>query len=39
MIDHPVYSQRLQQFLSFDGRVLFQSYTTSPFAIHAQKFV
>ena len=31
--------QRLQQLLSFDGRVLFQSYTTSPFTIHAQKLV
>ena len=39
MIDHPVYSRRLQQLLSFDGRVLFQSYATSPFTIHDQKFV
>ena len=39
MINHPIYSQRLKQLLSFDGRVLFQSYTTSPFTIHAQKFV
>ena len=39
MIEHPIYSRRLQQLLSFDGRVLFQSYTTSPFTVHAQKFV
>ena len=39
MIEHSIYSQRLQQLLSFDGRVLFQSYTTSPFTIHAQKLV
>ena len=39
MIEHPVYNRRLKQLLSFDGRILFQSYTTSPFAIHAQKFV
>ena len=39
MIVHPIYSQRLKQLLSYDGRVLFQSYTTSPFAIRAQKFV
>ncbi len=39
MIEHPIYNRRLQQLLSFDGRVLFQSYTTSPFAVHAQQFV
>ena len=37
MIVHPIYSQRLQQLLSFDGRVLFQSYTTSPFTIMLKK--
>ena len=37
MIEHPIYSQRLQQLLSFDGRVLFQSYTTSPFTIMLKK--
>ena len=39
MIDHPGYSRRLRQLLSFDGRVLFQSYTTSPFTVRAQVFV
>lgn len=39
MIEHPIYSQRLKQLLHYDGRVLFQSYTTSPFAVRAQKFV
>ena len=39
MINHPGYSRRLRQLLSFDGRVLFQSYTTSPFTVRAQEFV
>ena len=39
MIEHPGYSQRLQQLLSFDGRVLFQSYTTHPFVVLDQHFV
>lgn len=30
--------ERGDEVLSFDGRVLFQSYTTTPFTIHAQKF-
>ena len=39
MIDHPGYSRRLQQLLSFDGRILFLSYTTPPFTVQAQQFV
>ena len=39
MIDHPGYRQRLRQLLAFDGRVLFQSYTTAPFAVRAQQWV
>ena len=39
MIDHPGYRQRLRQLLAFDGRVLFQSYTTAPFAVRAQQAV
>ena len=39
MIDHPGYRQRLRQLLAFDGRVLFQSYTTEPFAVRAQQWV
>ena len=39
MIDHPGYRQRLRQLLAFDGRILFQSYTTAPFAVRAQQLV
>ena len=39
MIEHPLYSRRLQQLLSFDGRVLFQSYTTPPFVVVDEQFV
>ncbi|MDE2845836.1 MAG: NUDIX domain-containing protein [Gemmatimonadota bacterium] len=33
MIVHAVYHRRIQQLLSFDGRVLFLSYTTPPFTV------
>jgi len=39
MIEHPGYRQRLRQLLAFDGRVLFQSYTTKPFAVRVQQLV
>ena len=39
MIDHPGYRHRLEQLLSFDGRVLLESYTTNPFTVHAEQFV
>ena len=39
MIDHAGYRQRLRQLLAFDGRVLFQSYTTAPHAVRAQQWV
>ena len=39
MIDHPGYQRRLQQLLSFDGRVLFLSYTTPPFTVCHQMYV
>jgi len=39
MIEHPGYRQRLRQLLAFDGRVLFQSYTTAPFAVQSQQWV
>ncbi len=39
MIDHPGYRQRLRQLLAFDGRVLFQSYTTEAFAVRTQQWV
>ena len=38
MIDHPGYRQRIEQLLAFDGRVLFQSYTTAPFTVRARQF-
>ena len=39
MIERPGYRQRLRQFLAFDGRVVFQSYTMEPFAVRAQQRV
>ena len=39
MIEHPGYRQRLRQLLAFDGRVLLQSYTTSPFVVRAQQWL
>ena len=39
MIDHPGYRLRLRQLLAFDGRILFQSYTTEPVAVRAQQWV
>ena len=39
MIDHPGYRQRLRQLLAFDGRILFQSYTTAPYTVRAQQAV
>ena len=39
MIDQPGYQRRLQQLLSFDGRVLFLSYTTPPFTVCHQMYV
>ena len=39
MIDHPGYQRRLQQLLSFDGSVLFLSYTTPPFTVCHQMYV
>ena len=39
MIEHPGYRERLRQLLAFDGRVLFQSYTTEPVAVRAQQWV
>ena len=39
MIKHPGYHRRLQQLLAFDGRVLYQSYTSDPFIVHTEQFV
>lgn len=39
MIEHPGYRRRLQQLLEFDGRVLYQSYTSNPFTVYAERFV
>ena len=39
MIEHPAYHRRLQQLLSFDGRVLFLTYTTPPFTICHEQYV
>ncbi len=39
MIEHPGYSRRLQQLLKFDGRVLYQSYTSNPFTVHTERLV
>ena len=39
MIEHPGYRQRLRQFLAFDGRVLFQSYTAEPYTVRAQQWM
>lgn len=36
MIEHPGYRRRLQQLLEFDGRVLYQSYTSNPFTVHTE---
>ena len=39
VIEHPGYSRRLQQLLEFDGRVLYQSYTSDPFTVRAEQLV
>ena len=39
MIEHPGYSRRLRQLLEFDGRVLYQSYTSDPFEVHTERLV
>ena len=39
MIEHPGYSRRLKQLLEFDGRVLYQSYTSNPFTVHTERLV
>ncbi len=39
MIEHPGYRERLRQLLAFDGRVLFESYTTDPFTVRERHYL
>ena len=38
-MQHPGYRERLLQLLAFDGRVLFQSYTTDPFSVRDRHYL
>ena len=39
MIERPGYRERLRQLLAFDGRVLFESYTTDPFTVRERHYL
>ena len=39
LIEHPLYLRRIKQLLGFDGRVLYQAYSSNPYTVYQEQYV